>query len=130
MEYKEIKPSELRVGDVFAALFTNEFSGITRLYTDVVATAVRADEVLAEGLNFRTDCITFFRTDCNTFYLIERPKKPLPTAIGSVVEVDGVKYVRVLKDSEWYYEWVKVENTDHFETITTEELAEYDFTVV
>lgn len=65
-----------------------------------------------------------------TYYLIERPKQPLPKSIGSVVEVDGVKYVRVTEDSEWYYEWVKSEDTDQFDSISTECLSDLNYTVV
>lgn len=123
-----IKANEIKVGDI---LFVTTKEGF----------AFTNQEVKDIDLN-NSDCITTESTDENvtegfgvedgyyTFYLIERPKKPLPTGIGSVVEVDGEKYVRVLKDSEWYYEWVKVENTDRFETISTESLAELDYTVV
>lgn len=121
MEYKAVKPSELRVGDIITAQFNLE--GVeTRLYTNVTVTSIDSGVVWADMLHFYTDC--------NTFYLIERPKQPLPTVIGSVVEVDGVKYVRVLEDSNIYFEWAKSEDTDQFDSIATEHLSELDYTVV
>lgn len=123
MNYTAIKPSELRVGDIITAQWTPSVGNRpSELFTEVVVTKVGPKQVLTDNLHFRNDC--------NTFYLIERPKQPLPKTIGSVVEVDGVKYVRVLKDNKDYYEWVKSEDAYNFCTISTEQLAEYDYTVV
>ena len=123
MDYKAIKPSELRVGDIITAKWTPPVGNQpSELFTEVVVTKMEPNQVWAGDLGFLTYC--------NTFFLIERPKKPLPTAIGSVVEVDGVKYVRVIEDSKWFYEWVKSEDTDQFDPISTEYLSDHDFTVV
>lgn len=123
MEYKAIKPSELRVGDIITAQWTPpEGDGPSELFTEVVVTKLEPNQVWAGYLGFLTYC--------NIFYLIERPKKPLPTAIGSVVEVDGVKYVRVIEDSVWLYEWAKSVEVYHFDPVSSEWLAERDYTVV
>lgn len=121
MEYREVKPIELRVGDIITAQFNLE-GRETRLFTNVTVTSIDSGTVWADMLHFYTDC--------NTFYLIERPKKPLPKSIGSVVEVDGVEYVRVLEDSKIYYEWVKSVEVDHFDKVSSEYLANLDYTVV
>ena len=121
MDYPETKPSELRVGDIISAQFNLE-GRETRLFTNVTVTSIDSSTVWADMLHFYTDC--------NTFYLIERPKKPLPKSIGSVIEVDGVKYVRVLEDSKIYFEWAKSVDTDHFDSVSSENLSELDYTVV
>ena len=122
MDYKAIKPSELRVGDIITAQWTPPVGNQpSELFTEVVVTKLEPNQVWAGYLGFLTYC--------NTFYLIERPKKPLPTAIGSVVEVDGVKHVRVTEDNEECSEW-SVRVGDYLEEISSERLAELDFTVV
>lgn len=124
MEYNSIKPSELRVGDVITAQFTYKTlkNMPSLLFTNEVVTAVSPTVVIADDLRFETEL--------NVFYLIERPKKPLPTEIGSVVEVDGVKYVRVIEDSVWLYEWAKSVEVCHFDPVSSEYLSELDYTVV
>ena len=121
MDYPETKPSELRVGDIISAQFNLE-GRETRLFTNVTVTSIDSSTVWADMLHFYTDC--------NTFYLIKPAKKPLPKSIGSVVEVDGVKYVRVTEDSEWYYEWAKSLEGYALESVSSEYLADLDYTVV
>lgn len=116
MDYPETKPSELRVGDIITAQFN--LAGVpTRLFTNVAVTSIDSGVVWADLLHFYTDC--------NTFYLIERPKKPLPTAIGSVVESDGQTWV--LCDPEDSTPW---RSTPLGHWASSEDLQEYDFTVV
>lgn len=122
----KIQTSKLRVGDIVhvyagSMIFANQ--KITDLDTkiDYIGT-VSTDDTKREGFGFIDPTYTFF--------LVERPKQPLPTAIGSVVEVDGVKYVRVTEDSEWYYEWVKSVEGHTFDSISTEYLADLNYTVV
>lgn len=121
-----IQTSKLRVGDIVhvyagSMIFANQ--KITDLDTkiDYIGT-VSTDDTKREGFGFIDPTYTFF--------LVERPKQPLPKSIGSVVEVDGVKYVRVLEDSQWFYEWAKSEDTDQFDSISTEYLADLNYTVV
>lgn len=121
-----IQTSKLRVGDIVhvyagSMIFANQ--KITDLDTkiDYIGTE-STDDAMRQGFGFNDPSYTFF--------LVKPAQKPLPKSIGSVVEVDGVKYVRVLEDSEWYFEWVKSEDTDQFDSISTESLADLDYTVV
>lgn len=120
-----IQTSKLRVGDIVhvyagSMIFANQ--KITDLDTkiDYIGT-VSTDDTKREGFGFIDPTYTFF--------LVERPKQPLPTAIGSVVEVDGVKYVRVTEDNAVCPEWAYREE-DYLDKATTEYLADHDYTVV
>ena len=118
-----INPNELRVGDIVHAVCTSQLTvGRTQLYSNVKLISVKEDAVESDGL--------LFRPEHTNFFLVKRAKQPLPKSIGSVVEVDGVKYIRVLEDSEWYYEWVKSEDTNHFDSVSSEYLSDLDYTVV
>ena len=121
-----IKAQDIKVGDI---LFVTTRGGFAFTNQEVVDLNPKlyfigtksTDDGVAEGFGFNAPEYTF--------YLIERPKKPLPTAIGSVVEVDGVKYVRVLEDYEDCCEWAFREG-DCLEEVSSAWLAGYDFTVV
>lgn len=123
MEYKSIKPSELLVGDVITAQFTYRTlkDMPSLLFTNEVVTAVSPTVVIADDLRFETEL--------NVFYLIERPKKPLPTKIGDVVEVDGVEYVRVTEDNDVCPEWA-YDDEGYIAESSSERLADLDYTVV
>ena len=120
MEYKEVKPSELRVGDIITAQFNLE-GRETRLFTNVTVTSIDSGTVCADMLHFYTDC--------NTFYLIKRAKQPLPKSIGSVVEVDGVKYIRVLEDNNNCPEWA-YDDEGYISVSSSEQMSAIDYTVV
>ena len=122
MEYIAIKPSELRVGDIITAQWTPSVGNRpSELFPEVVVTKLEPKQVLAGNLHFRNNC--------NTFYLIERPKQPLPKTIGSVVVVDGVKYVRFREDNNECSEWGYADG-DWLSDISSESLADLNYTVV
>ena len=117
-----INPNELRVGDIVHAVCTSQLTvGRTQLYSNVKLISVKEDAVESDGL--------LFRPEHTNFFLVKRAKQPLPKSIGSVVEVDGVKYVRFREDNDECLEWGYAEG-DWLSDISTEQLATLDFTVV
>lgn len=117
-----INPNELRVGDIINAVYTSQLIvGRTQLYSNVKLISVKEDAVESDGL--------LFRPEHTKFFLVERPKKPLPKSIGSVVEVAGVKYIRVLEDNNNYPEWA-YDGGGYISESSSERLSAMDYTVV
>ena len=125
--HPQIKGTDVRVGDIITVIGDGGgaiiFSDVRVRHIDMFNVAVENKDNKAEQDAFDPQG-GFWK-----FYLVERPKKPLPTKIGSVVEADGVKYFRVLEDNENYAEWAYSDGS-YITDISSELLSTYDFTVV
>jgi len=119
-----IKANEIKVGDILFVTTRGGFAFTNQKVKDIdlndsdCITTESTDEKVTEGFGAKSSYYTF--------YLIERPKKPLPTAIGSVVEADGQTWVLCDPDDEGF-EW---RSTPLGHWASSEGLQEYDFTVV
>lgn len=109
---KKIAISDIEEGDTITVVSDNN------LYTEVKVVRVDYDG------SFYSECLGFDPNWGWKYYLVERPKKPLPTKLGSVVEADGQTWV--LCDPNESPQWRSIEGVWQ----SVEELQEYDFTVV
>ena len=90
-QYEEVKAEELNPGDVVHVSFHGPAA--RSLYTDKKVIEVRDTHVKAQGNYY------FYKEYCR-YYLVEKTKKPLPTAIGSVVKhPDGWRFIRLGEDN-------------------------------
>lgn len=109
---KKIDISDIEEGDTVTAVSGNY------LYTEVKVVDV------ADDGSFYSDCRGFDPDWGWKNYLIERPKRPLPTKLGSVVEIAGTKWV--LCDPEDMLQWRSLDNGWK----SSEDLAEKDWVEV
>lgn len=121
-----VQANQLCVGDIVhvhypSTMFVNQKVFRVSEEDDFIGTKGIRDGV-EEGFSYTLD-------RDRTFFLVERPKKPLPKSIGSVVEVDGVKYFRVLEDNNNCPEWA-YDDEGYIAESSSERLADLDYTVV
>lgn len=85
------KFSEVRVGDKISVFYAET------LFANLEVKSKDSDSVSTLSYSFSSSW------DC-TYFLIERPKKPLPTKLGSVVKASGVEWVLCDPDNTdpWY----------------------------
>lgn len=88
----EVEGSEVRVGDTICVIGNGATIFHNLVVTDVFEDRIRASHVDSVGLQSRTDTFTLLDSYWK-FYLVERPKQPLPTKLGSVVKASGVEWV-------------------------------------
>lgn len=120
--HQQIEGTNVQVGDIITV--TGEAGSM--IFSNVRVYYIDPDTIAVVGMDNEAERDAFEPLDSYwKFYLIERPKKPLPTAIGSVVEADGQTWV--LCDPEDSTSW---RSTPHGFWASGEELQEYDFTVV
>lgn len=122
-----VQANQLCVGDIVhvhypSTMFVNQKVLHVREETDYIGTK-SIDDGVEEGFFYEEE-------RDRTFFLVKPAKKPFPKSIGSVVEVDGVKYVRVIEDSAWFYEWAKSVERHTLDTVSSEYLSTLDYTVV
>ena len=120
-----IQTSKLRVGDIVhvyagSMIFANQKITDLAAELDYIGTE-STDDTKRQGFGFNDPTYTFF--------LVKPAKKPLPTEIGSVVEVDGVKYIRVLEDNNNCPEWA-YDDEGYISVSSSEQMSAIDYTVV
>ena len=90
-QYEEVKAEELNPGDVVHVSFHSTTKQNLCLNKKVIE--VRDTHVKAQGNYY------FYKEYCR-YYLVEKAKKPLPTAIGSVIKhPDGWQFIRLGEDN-------------------------------
>lgn len=102
----KIQPNKILVGDILHVLsrgmiFANQEVTSIEPESDYIGTKA-TDDGKTEGFGYTGDYWMFF--------LVERPKKPLPTKIGSTVEVADVQLTWVLCDPDSSHQWRCVED--------------------
>lgn len=114
-----IDGKDVQVGDTICVVGSGSTIFHNMKVTVATEEAVRAHHTNSEGLGVRTDRFTvdaFWR-----FYLVERPKKPLPTHFGAKVVVEGEEYLNAVPGEE--YCWIS--ESEHW--YTSEQMSEKDW---
>lgn len=113
-----IDGKDVQVGDTICVVGSGSTIFHDMEVTTVTGEMVRARHINSESPDSRTDAFSI--NAYWKFYLVERPKKPLPTHFGAKVVVEGEEYVLATADdtypwiaeSGWWYTTEEMEAKD------------------
>jgi hypothetical protein len=106
--YDQIIRSDIRKGDRIRATWTHGV--LTYTIEGVAATQDSHGDWLVSGLpRYDLNITNLYRTN-EVLHLIERPKKPLPTAVGNVIRITKIYN----KENDWSFPSVGVVNINEY----------------